>query len=188
MPFFQKGVPVEIKSGQSRIVVLIPSMGIVLKFSRVEFKKACHTLRVAFAGKTQRARKGARRVLRERDMRQLWSMRRFLFKGLVDNWSERRFYRETKYPVLAPTWLGLGPVNVQQLAQPLPIDVDALWKRLYPILEQDIFRDAHHFYNSENFGLVDGRFVVLDYASPIVQELMEKHGDRLFNEIRFDPI
>ena len=95
--------------GDSRAVVAIPSLGIVIKFPRVHVHNMGRLIWSEFQGKPFRV--GLRRnfaSLFKYDVDTVWAPKRLLFKGFVDNWREWRFSQEFNHPVLARTHLFMG--------------------------------------------------------------------------------
>ena len=119
----------------------------------------------------------------------LWVPKRLLFKGFVDNWREWRFSQDFNHPVLARTYFFLGVVNVQAYAAPLPFQVEesaegvlGFVRRFLPIIGNRISRDGHHFENHKNFGVIDGHFVIVDYAGPKVQSILRECANELVHD------
>lgn len=173
--------------GDSRVVVAIPQAGVVLKFPRVHVRNLGRLFASEFKGRPFRVGLKKNLVsLFKYDVDTLWAPKRLLFKGFADNWREWRFSQEFNHPVLARTHLFMGGVNVQAYAAPLPFQVEETFegvmefvRRFLPILGNKIARDGHHFENHENFGVIDGHFVVVDYAGHKVQSILREHADDL---------
>lgn len=176
--------------GDSRVVVAVPQAGVVLKFPRVHVRNLGRLFASEF--KDRPFRVGLKKNLAslfKYDVDTLWAPKRLLFKGFADNWREWRFSREFNHPVLARTYLFMGGVNVQAYAAPLPFQVEETFEgvmefvgRFLPILGNKIARDRHHFENPENFGIIDGHFVVVDYAGRKVQSILREHADDLVRD------
>ncbi len=177
--------------GGSRIVLVLPFLGIAIKFPRVRLVNMARLMWSKFEGKPLRV--GFRRALLSLfryDVDTLWAPKWLLFKGFVDNWREWRFSGEFHHPVVARTHLFLG-VTVQVYAKPLSFCAEEMGKdglgfarRFLPIIGDEIARDAHHFENPQNFGVMDGHLVVVDYASPTVQAILRTYADDLVHSFR----
>jgi len=175
----------EFQSGTYRFVLIIPSVKLVLKIPRIRLLSFCQLI---FSNVNELATdKKSWHVfwkhtfLNSND--KCFSGRRELFKGLVDNWRERQFWKETHHPVLAPTFIWFAGCTIQRYVIPLKIQSGI---RFYDYLESliggEIQKDGHHFMNPDNFGEMNGHFVVVDYAGLVMQSLLRKHGDVLVRE------
>jgi hypothetical protein len=175
----------EFRSGTYRLVLIIPSSRIVIKIPRIRFigfiqlvDSHMYTL-VKGTGSWKIFWKHV--FLNSSD--KYLSGRRELFKGLIDNWREWQFWKETHYPVLAPTFFWFAGCTIQRYANPLKIQSGIkLFDYLKPILGDEIRRDGHHFMNPDNFGELNGHFVVADYAGLTMQSLLRRYGDTLVRE------
>jgi hypothetical protein len=176
--------------GDSRVVVAIPFLGIVIKFPRIHVYNMGRLMRSEFKGRSFHV--GLKRnfaSLFKYDVDTVWAPKRLLFKGFVDNWREWKFSQEFSHPVLARTYIFMGGVNVQAYAAPLPFQVEETYegvmsfvRRFLPIIGNKIARDGHHFENHENFGVIDGHFVIVDYAGHKVQSILRESADDLMRD------
>jgi len=159
-----------IKKGENRIVLILPAFNLVLKFPRADFKAALNWIKWAiFNPKHWRHYLGGT-VYHP-------GPKRYLFKGLVDNWKEYRFYRRTKHPFLQPTYCSFfGLCNVQRYGQPVNQDKLSFWVNLQDISDYEVTHDGHHFSNPDNFCLENDQFKILDYAEPRTQKVILKVG------------
>lgn len=167
----------QIKYGTSRIVLLLPMLGLAIKFPRVY-------ARIAFGNMWDFVRNRQWSDLYafffEYDYEQT-SFSYFILKGFIDNLSERRFYRRTRNSYAWPTFFSLyGALNIQILGNTLGRESKSIYKKIYSIVGQNIIRDGHCFENGENFcRSKDGNVYLLDYASRTSQEILSKHGEEL---------
>src|SRR5690606_27796469 len=77
-----------------------------------------------------------------------------LFLGVVTNWNEFKFYRNSKHELLQPTYVSLfGLVNIQRYGEPCTLDKERLWERVFAVVGDQLWCDGHHFRNPENFKL-----------------------------------
>lgn len=110
-------------------------------------------------------------------------IKRFLFKGIVDNWREFCFYRRFKLCFTQPTYFSLfGLINLQQTGPRCQIKEDDLWVQLTELTENKVFKDSHTFANPVNFCVCNGQLRILDYASSHVQKVIVEYGDRIVKE------
>lgn len=173
--------------GDTRAVLALPSWSIVIKVPRPRLDRMRRYLEKEVEGESylDRAR-WLVRAFRKYNVDVLWSPQWVFFKGLVDNWREWRFSQTFPHPVIAKTYASIGIINVQAYAHPFAFEVPqslegivAFAQRFIPIIGMDIHRDSHHFENPNNFGVIDGHFVTVDYASPRVQSVLRQHADAL---------
>lgn len=164
--------------GNNRIVVCIGFLGIALKFPRIRLRQGLKCLVDDILGHNNKLR-------REWDfaVNSKGSIMSFLFRGIRDNWSEYRFYKEIRHPLLQPTYFSLlGLVNVQRASSLYDID---LFYQFYEIIGEKVFEDSHHFHNPRNFSFEGGRLRIHDYGNPRTQKLIREHGEQIFR--CFDP-
>lgn len=170
------------KKGKDRLVSIFPALGIAIKFPIIRFlaviRASCRQIRNgdwkllrkswSFSVKSQRGLKGV------------------LLRGLLANWREYRFYQRTKNPFLQPTYFSFyGLVNVQQVGEPCLIRDQDLWRQLLDLTMNEVWADAHHFSNPENFCFYKGKLRMHDYGSSACQTVIERYGEKIFYE--FDP-
>lgn len=198
---------VQISRGDHRLVVALPSLGVVLKFPRI----ALRYLVVAEGKKFIYLVSSWRAFWEEvfslgspyndfpdgppwalvdysfRNLLKTFAQERF-FAAIGDNWRERRYYKlasdETRR-VLAPTyWSFLGLVSVQAYRRPYETatneDARVLSHLLRQRLGEDMNGHGHEFFNSKNFsGLEEGALIFLDYGDLDVQVIIDKHIEKL---------
>lgn len=163
---------VQVHKGTSRIVLIfsfIPSLAV--KVPRVRLKTGIETLirnwKETFHKKTWK-------------YQVYWSPAWCLFKGLLDNWKEFRFYRKTRSSFLQVTYFSLfGIVNFQKRGHELKYDKIILILCLDNATNGEAVKDGHHFSETDNFCIDDGRIKILDYGSPRTQEIILKHGNKI---------
>jgi len=110
----------------------------------------------------------------------------FLLLGIMENWNEYRFYKETKSIFLVPTYFSLlGLVNFQKIGKPFYMNEELFWKRLYHITQGKIFDDPHHFLDQKNFSKTDDRLQMLDYGNHKCFRVIREYGDKIFEEFEF---
>lgn len=169
------------KKGTSRAVLVIPGLGICLKFARVKIWAAVwSTGRDLFRGRFWLAWRYWKYPTRSSV-----GARRLVFRGILDNWREWRFSARLAHPVLARTYLTLGIVNVQEAAGENPLPMDPHYRRFQNIVGWRTINDSDdlHAFSQRNFGVRDGKAVVVDYASLAMQKVLAEYGDRIHNEL-----
>ena len=178
-----------IKTGTSRIALVMPGLGIVIKLPRIKLFRVLGSIVY---------------LVRRKEWFRLWlntknpptysnfSYQCDIFGGLVANISEFWFYLITRNPFLQPTYLSLfGLVNIQRYGEPCTMDEGPFRKEMERIVGQDCYLDSHHFTNAKNFCMVarwvktnDKKRLVVrlrmtDYGSPRTQAVIVLRGHRL---------
>lgn len=162
---------VEVHKGTSRIVLVFPLFqSVVVKVPRIYWKSGIETL----------IRDWKRTFRKETwEYQAWWSPSWCLFKGLLDNWNEYRFYRKSRHSFLQVTHFSFfGIFNIQRRGQPLQCDYKLFWRHVCDATDCHAIEDGHHFTETDNF-CVDGGVRILDYGSPRTQGIILKYGDRL---------
>ena len=165
----------QIKKGNDRFVVLIPCLGIAVKFPYI---RICNTLEILFQNAEPKLW-GVLKTYCELPMfaSGVRGFKRMLFNGLVANWCEFWFYQTTRHPFLQPTYFSFfGLFNIQRLGVASKIKKDDLWRKLMALTNGNIIDDFHHFDNPENFCSKDGRLRILDYGDPICRKIILAYG------------
>lgn len=166
----------EIKKGTKRIVVIIPIVRIVIKFPVVHLREAIKG--ITYYGRDKEHLKW----YLFSPVKQPGGFKHLLFRGLVDNLGERRFYRKIKHPFLQPTFFSFfGLFNIQKIGRMLPESTDPkwFWGKMLELTQSAAKDDDHHFYNAENFCLEKGKLKTLDYGRPKTQEIILKYGNAI---------
>ena len=167
------------KRGENRIVVVLPAYNLALKFPRVQAKAAMNWIKYAI-----KEPKHWRHYLGGTVYHQ--GPKRFIFKGVVDNWKEWWFYCKTKHAFLQPTYLSFfGLCNVQCYGQVVNHEKQSFWINLQEISGYEVTSDGHHFCNPANFCLESGKLKILDYAETKTQKVILKVGLKLQRD--YDP-
>ena len=172
----------KIAKGESRLVVVLPGLGIVIKFSIIHLVIGFRVLWYDLSRKGNRLHDELFRYTIEMSR----SLKRLLFKGIVDNWREWRFYQRTRHPFCQPTYLSLfGLLNIQRFARPCTLQENDLWCQLHELTKGAVFKDSHHFTNPDNFCLNGEGLRILDYGGLKTQEVVQEFGDNILQN--FDP-
>lgn len=169
---------VKVRRGANRIVFLFLLFGFVIKLPRIRVK--------SFIAETCR-------IMKQRQWEYLWKIRTapvdrhfsfkwYLFKGVVENWREYKFYISTRHVFLWKTTFSFfGFINIQPLGEQPKYTRTEIWEILCSIAGNDLFVDCHHFNNANNFCTKNGKLRILDYSSKDVQMIIVKYGDKFAN-------
>jgi hypothetical protein len=118
------------------------------------------------------------------------SARKYLLRGILENWREFTLYYRCRSKLLAPTYFSLfGLLNIQRAGK--EIDVERVGYLLLGEIcritnnDHNILKDAHHFSNPRNFCEKDGRLMMIDYGSEYARRIVEKYGNKIVEEFDF---
>lgn len=175
----------QIKSGKARIVLLLPRLGVAVKFPRISILRV---LKYLWSLRKKNTLKHS-----------LWfftapvttwgGLRHSLFAGIVQNRSEYRFYRDTQNAFAWPTTFSLwGLVNVQPLGVLPPQKRERdIWMDVVNIAGADL-EDMHCFAYHGNYCLdAQGSLYLLDYASENSQVVLRLYGEQLRSHFEEGP-
>lgn len=167
-----------VKRGSWRTVVLIPKLGIAVKFPKIRIDSVVKEIKW---------------MVKEKRWKLLWwfctdkakepmLMKGLLLHGIMTNQSEYRFWRKTKNRFLWPTRFSFfGFFNIQRLGKQVLLSNEDVWEKLTNITAE-VCIDKHCFRNRDNFTLTkDGKLRLLDYGSIKSQKVVTKHGDTFAN-------
>ncbi len=189
------------KKGSSRIIIVIPSLGIVLKIARCNPLKAIRVILMALSlwpndlgeGRALSLRAWLRRrkyyfkcgVFGPPKLRLVRSFSYLFLRGIIANMSEFIFYlANTDNKFLIPTYFSLfGIINIQPLQQ--NVCTSKYNTYVFEHLEQfteanELFEhNAHAFAEGSNFCLnEEGKLCILDYAGRGTQKIVKKYGQK----------
>lgn len=162
----------EIKRGMNRFVLLMPNLGMVLKFPRIlwrDFFSACwYYLKTG----------NIEEMFGELEFPVEVSEIKFtLCKGFHDNWKEFEFSLRERNGNLETTYFSLfGILNLQQASgSSTDFDVWSVLRKTGTDEEKDALqKDIHHFSNPENFSLTkEGKIKLRDYGSKKTQKVLK---------------
>jgi hypothetical protein len=182
-----------VKYGTSRMVILLPRLGIALKFAQFHPFRVLRLLWNSIFHKKekygklnwcQRTKKNFKRAFYnksgEENLPFFWM---HLFQGLFDNISEFTFHLlniKNKFPV--PTYFSLfGIVNIQALQKNVCKKDEDVWHHLCKSSShKELWNSSKHTFSvAGNFSTDrDGKLKVIDYASKEVQRMIRKYGDK----------
>jgi hypothetical protein len=185
---------IQFHCGRWRWVIVLPPLGIVLKFPRfypLEWLKS-DVFKFRYIG----------RILWQRQwtsLKVLWAYQthpesgfvRYSIGGLSDNFGEWLFYLQHPHPFLQPTYFSFfGLVNVQRYGAPLDEaherETDRM-KRWGQITEWGVYKDSHTFGSNQNFCLDrNGHTHILDYGQRKTQRVLLRWADSLCIGFRTD--
>jgi hypothetical protein len=173
-----------IHKGYSRAVILVPFLGIALKFPIIRILDALNQLKY-YCGKG---------LIRYLKLEHKWTVdhhstiKMALGKGLRDNWQEFRCSRNNpNHKFLMPTYFSLfGLMNVQKLGQSFEMEPTHLWLQMIKLIGDGVWKDSHTFAQPNNFCKDGGRIRVVDYGNPQSAEAMIQHGENVWENFTFD--
>ncbi|MEK7072613.1 MAG: hypothetical protein AAB969_03515, partial [Patescibacteria group bacterium] len=166
----------EIKSGNYRIVIIIGHLAI--KFPVIHLRSGIKSL-------IHEIKRGRFLKYYKNDILYWGCSKSYLFDGIICNWQEYRFYRQTKLAILMPTYFSFfGLFNIQKRGQILDIYDGDLFSQLYNLTNGEIFDDGHAFGNHKNFCIESGKLVMIDYCKN-TRNVLKKYGEKIQQE--FDP-
>lgn len=172
----------QVKKGENRIVLVVGC--VVVKTARIRIVKAWkHVCQCLQEGDIELLKLG----LFKWPVGSIFQTpKRYLFKGIVNNWREFRFYGKTRHPFLQPTCFSVfGLLNIQRAGKVCILKPHDLWCQLYEITGGATIKDIHHFGNPDNFCFQNGNLNILDYGGLKTQEIIKEHGEKIIEQ--FDP-
>ena len=173
----------KIVKGESRLVVVFPELGIVIKFPIIHLAIGFRVFWDDLSRKGNRLHDELFRYTIE----MYGSLKRLLFKGVVDNWRECRFYKKTRHSFCQPTYFSLfGFLNIQRFAHTCTLQEIDLWCQLHELTKGAVFKDSHHFINPDNFCLNGGMLRILDYGGVRTQEVVREFGDNILQNFNLN--
>ncbi|MEI6836011.1 MAG: hypothetical protein WCK59_04220 [Candidatus Falkowbacteria bacterium] len=123
---------------------------------------------------------------------EIFSIKYLMFSGIMANWNEYLFYRETKNLFVLPTYLSIfGLINFQKRGKEIYFwnsDEIREYICINSVDEDQIFCDSHTFAKKENFCLDGDKLKMLDYGSRHVHNFLRLNGDKLFNNFIKPPV
>ncbi len=123
---------------------------------------------------------------------EIFGLRRSLFGGIMANWNEYLFYRETKNSFVMPTYFSLfGLINIQKRGQEITFwSYTDVWMYIChnSANKNQPFCNSHSFAEKENFCLDGDKLKMLDYGSRHVHNFLRLNGNNLFNNFVKPPL
>ena len=162
--------------GLARVVLALPSFGIVLKFPRVHWLRAFYQIKKDFKA-------GIFWKCIVFSSESSHSVRYWLCRGFFENWKEFLFWRETPSDFLQPTYFSLfGLVNIQKFGKVCSESEYDFWIQLQQITNSGCSQDGHIFASPENFVSVGNKIRLVDYGSTNTREVIKLYGQKLWQE------
>ena len=169
----------KIARGNYRIVIIIGRLAI--KLPRIRFKAGIKCL-------LYEIKNGLISRWYRDDILYLACSKTNFFGGLICNWQEYKFYRETKLPILMPTYFSLfGLFNVQKAGhQRINMDSTSLFVQLNRLSDHTIIEldQGHAFEKPDNFCVEAGKIMMLDYAEE-AEDILRKYGQTIQDQFDF---
>lgn len=178
---------IQFHCGRWRWVIVLPPLGIVLKFPRFYPLEWLHSAHCFIRG----LRKIPWKNMVAAEAHPESGLVRYSIGGLSDNFGEWFFYLQHPHPFLQPTYFSFfGLVNVQRYGVPLDEaherETDRM-KRWGLITEWGVYKDSHTFGSNENFCLDrNGHTHILDYGQRKTQRVLLRWADSLCIGFRTD--
>jgi len=111
-----------------------------------------------------------------------------LMGGIMANYQEWKFYRQTKNVFVMPTHFSLfGLLNIQKRGERITFwDGGEIWNYIHENIEnhKQPFCDGHTLSEIDNFCLDDGHLRIVDYGSRGIEPFLKLHGENLFNNFK----
>jgi len=129
-----------IKKGTKRIVLVFDNFDFVVKVAKIRLLEAIRcAIDLSSCGLFWRSAFSC--------TVENYGIAQFLFAGIVENWNERKFCKETRLKCLAPTNLSIfGLVNIQKKCDILcNISNEKFWKKMHKIISDKIWDYPHLF-------------------------------------------
>ena len=164
----------QISRGHTRTVIIFENF--VVKLPRIHFRRALGSLWRSFRG-------GYLSKCLKYDIEVYSSPRRLLFRGILENWREFRFYHRSRSRFLVPTYFSLfGMLNIQKRGNRTKIKDVNLWCQLCEMTNNEVWADGHTFSNANNFCDDDGKLMMVDYGNARIHDVLDKYGDKIFKD------
>lgn len=172
------------KKGTTRAVLVIPALGICLKFARI---RPWTAISETWMWLRMKGGFDVRLALKQllRPVAKPFSIRGLVLRGLYDNLDEARFSWNLAHPVLARTYASIGLVNVQEAVDPISLPLTDHFRRLETVIGYVAIPSSGdmHAFEKKNFGTRRGKAVVLDYASPAMRKVLGEYANRIHDDL-----
>lgn len=175
----------EIKRGTSRIVIVLPKLGIVIKLARTYPLAWVKHLWFLW-----RLRRRMNFWLELKDhfnagVDDVSSFDAFLLCGLCANWQEWRYWKQHRFRALVPTyWSLFGLCNIQAYGNANSMDLNGwalVFQRLLVATQRDIWEDNHCFCVLRNFVDYAGTIRLVDYGSLKTQRVLDQWNEQIYS-------
>ena len=176
-----------ISKGSTRLVVIFPFMGFVIKFplpKPIVFTKSFfRALKYKVKGETKLWEFV---FAMDKDGTYTTNIRLTLLNGIYHNWKEYKLWRMTRSSFLEPTFFSLFVlINIQKYGKPLEVHYGTLWHQMLNYSNGQVWDNGHHFSNPNNFSFLNGNIKMIDYGDFGIEKVVIKYGDEIVR--LFDP-
>ena len=173
------------RKGKHRFVFVIPLFGIAIKFPFVRiFVAVVHLIKNAVSLNFKCIRSTWHIPI---DSKATGGYKILLFGGIVANWRECSFFKETKHPFLQPTYFScFGLFNIQKAGAPCLMRPNSFWREIYVLTDSKAWADKHHFRNPDNFCVDDDKLRILDYGRKETQGIVVEYGATIQDSFDFN--
>lgn len=178
-------------TGSNRVVLDFFRLGFVFKFPIVHLKMFFQTVWfLVFEARICREWFGEVWGLfsRPTDFMGAPCLRMMFFKGIVHNWREFWFYLVERPAYAQSTYFSLfGLMNIQKKGILLRMEYGEFKKSIIHLIgEKAYYSDGHHFRNTDNFSVENGKLKFLDYGGLGTQKIIREYGAHLYNNFQPD--
>jgi len=169
-----------IAKGSTRMVIHTGSWW-VIKLPIIDIKESAEKIRTLY-----RQRRWAR-LRKELTGIEAWKAgveSDYIVKGIINNWKEFTYSFLNPQPYLMPTYYShFGLINIQKRGEPYQSEYIIFGPKIDRATKGQVRADGHHFKNSQNFCLVDGKLVMIDYSNFETQKVLDKYGMAIHNAL-----
>ncbi len=163
--------------GKDRLVLVLPALGIVIKFPIIRAKEV---FKKAFSDIRDKHWKAFARYFSTWSPESQYVASGKLLRGIVSNKRERRLWKRTRNAFLVPTFFSFfGLVNVEKYSKPYEGDYIDLWDQIRRITNEEAYLNPHQFSEVKNYSLVDGKLKMIDYGGHGSEWVIVKWGTRI---------
>ncbi|MFZ2038795.1 MAG: hypothetical protein WAV11_02565 [Minisyncoccia bacterium] len=162
--------------GNSRLVLVFPLLGFVIKFPKINLKPIYDLVRDVLLN-------------RWKNQEMLWSLpididfspRHKLYGGIYENWFEWKAWRKTHYKLLCPTWFSFfGLFNIQKYGAALKSDQVDMKKAINKVTNGDSCHShSHGFDGAENYCERSGHIQMIDYGTRRLWPVIKKYNQEI---------
>ena len=169
--------------GKTRLVLVFPALGIVIKLPITEVKYAL----TVFASEGKNRRGHSLRIHCRWLPECSYVFAGMIFKGVIANLRERIMYKRTHHPFLQPTIFSLfGFLNVQRYGVVCVSDCLSFWDQIRSITRQEAYTNPHQFSEPGNYCVDKGKLRIMDYGGRGSARIVLKYGRRIQEEFNFN--
>ncbi len=164
----------QVKRGMKRTVVLLPGIGVVLKFPRFFFRAAWESCaKRLFVLIWRRKWREVRVLIGHPDKFNTVSGN--LFEGIYNNWLEFVFFAKSRHGFCQPTYFSFfGLMNIQKYGTLVTSRYMGriFFSQIHPAIEGALSNDPHHFTEAKNFTVTGDRLLLVDYGSRVTRKIL----------------